>query len=133
MGQPAACENDQITATDIHILMVPSPGGPVPTPTPHPFNGRLTENLSSDVRIGGRAAAVVGSGARNMPPHVPSGPGTFQVLPQNQGTIMTGSATVRINGKPAARVGDTVQTCQDPAPNLMGQIVSSNTTVMIGG
>ena len=30
MGQPAAKQGDQITAVDMHIVMVPSPGGPVP-------------------------------------------------------------------------------------------------------
>ena len=36
MGQPAAKQGDQIVATDTHIVLVPSPGGPVPTPLPHP-------------------------------------------------------------------------------------------------
>jgi uncharacterized Zn-binding protein involved in type VI secretion len=37
-----------------------------------------------------------------------------------------------INGKPAARVGDQVQTCADPVPNMTAQIVAVG-TVMIGG
>ena len=52
MGQPAAKQNDIIQATDTHIVMVPSPGGPVPTPTPgHPFNGMINGGLSTNVRI----------------------------------------------------------------------------------
>ncbi|MGB2854702.1 MAG: PAAR domain-containing protein, partial [Dehalococcoidia bacterium] len=57
MGQPAAKQGDQITATDIHIIMIPSPTGPVPTPLPHPFSGIINGGLSSDVIIEGMPAA----------------------------------------------------------------------------
>jgi len=118
-------------ATDIHIVMIPSPGGPVPTPLPHPFTGMLDGNLSSDVKIMGMPAATQGSTATNTPAHIPQG-GPFQVPPTNQGTVMMGSATVMINGKPAARMGDTVQTCNDPAPAPVGSIVVAGMcTVMI--
>ncbi len=132
MGQPAAKQNDQVTATDMHIVLVPSPGGPVPTPLPHPFIGLIDGNLSADVKIGGLPAATVGSTASNTPPHLPTPPGTaFQIPPTNRGTIMVGSATVMINGKPAARNGDQVQTCADPVPNMTGIVVAAG-TVMIG-
>ncbi len=132
MGQPAAKQNDQVTATDMHIVLVPSPGGPVPTPLPHPFIGLIDGNLSADVKIGGLPAATVGSTASNTPPHLPTPPGTaFQIPPTNRGTIMVGSATVIINGKPAARNGDQVQTCADPVPNMTGIVVAAG-TVMIG-
>lgn len=130
MGQPAARMNDPVQATDIHIIMVPSPGGPVPTPTPHPFTGKLLGNLSTDVMIDGLAAATLGSIANNIPPHVPQG-GPFQVPPTNQGTVQVGSATVLINGKPAARANDQVLTCFD-VPGAPGVIVSGSTSVMIG-
>ena len=58
MGQPAAKQGDQVVATDTHIVMIPSPGGPVPTPLPHPFVGQLDGSLSSDVNIEGKPAAV---------------------------------------------------------------------------
>ena len=63
MGQPAAKQGDQVTAMDTHIVMVPSAGGPVPTPLPHPFTGIIDGNLSSDVMIMGMPAATVGSTA----------------------------------------------------------------------
>ena len=47
MGQPAAKQGDQMTAVDMHIVMVPSPGGPVPTPLPHPFMGIIDGLLIS--------------------------------------------------------------------------------------
>ena len=133
MGQPAAKQGDQITAVDTHIVMVPSPGGPVPTPLPHPFSGIIDGNTSTDVMIEGRPAATVGSTATNTPPHIPTPPGTsFQVPPTNRGTIIRGSGTVMINGKPAVRSGDTAQTCAEPAPNMAAQVVAAG-TVMIGG
>ncbi|MEM8859708.1 MAG: PAAR domain-containing protein [Chloroflexota bacterium] len=134
MAQPAVKQGDQIVATDVHIVLVPTPpAGTVPTPLPHPFFGAIQGNLSTSVRINNVPAATVGSTANNTPPHIPTPPGvSFQVPPTNQGVIMKGSASVFINGKPAARVGDTVQTCGDP-PNTTGQIISTNTTVLIGG
>ncbi|GIE35158.1 PAAR motif protein [Actinoplanes italicus] len=128
MGSAAATEGDRVTGTDTH-LVIPSSGGP-PVPTPAPFSGRLDGGLSSDVRIGGRAAAVVGSTVTNSPGHVPSG-GTFAVPPRDSGTVAAGSATVRINGKPAARSGDTVLTCNDPVPLPAGTIAASG-AVTIG-
>ena len=130
MGQPAAKQGDQVVATDIHIVMIPTPGGPVPTPLPHPFNGALNGDLSSNVNIMGMPAATVGSVAENLPLHIPQG-GPFQKPPANKGRIITGSATVMINGKPAARNGDTALTCNDPADLPVGKVVALS-TVLIG-
>jgi uncharacterized Zn-binding protein involved in type VI secretion len=131
MGQPAAKQGDQIVATDTHIVMIPSPGGPVPTPLPHPFVGQLDGSLSGDVNIEGKPAAVQGSTATNTPSHIPQG-GPFQKPPSNKGTVQLGSATVLINGKPAARNGDKAMTCNDPADLPAGTIVAAG-TVLIGG
>jgi len=130
MGQPAAKQGDKIIATDTHIVMLPSPGGPVPTVLPHPFMGVIDGNLSKDVKIMGLPAATLGSTASNIPPHIPQG-GPFQRPPSNKATIMTGSATVKINGKMAARNGDTAMTCNDPADLPAGRVVAVG-TVMIG-
>jgi uncharacterized Zn-binding protein involved in type VI secretion len=131
MGQPAAKQGDQIVATDTHIVMIPSPGGPVPTPLPHPFAGQLDGSLSGDVNIEGKAAAVRGSTATNTPAHVPQG-GPFQKPPSNRATVQLGSGTVLINGNPAARNGDKAMTCNDPADLPAGTIVAAG-TVLIGG
>jgi uncharacterized Zn-binding protein involved in type VI secretion len=127
---PAAKQGDQVMATDIHIVMMPTPGGPVPTPLPHPFVGQLDGSLSSDVNIEGMPAAVVGSTATNMPSHIPQG-GPFQSPPSNQATIQMGSSTVFINGKQAARMGDTAMTCNDPSDMPVGTVIAAG-TVMIG-
>jgi uncharacterized Zn-binding protein involved in type VI secretion len=131
MGVFAAKLGDKVMATDIHIVMIPSPGGPVPTPLPHPFVGQLMQNLSTNVMIENKPAATLGSVAMNIPPHIPQG-GPFQVPPTNQGQVIMGSPTVLINNKPAARMGDTVQTCNDPAPLPVGTIVVPGGTVLIG-
>lgn len=130
MGQPAAKQDDQVVGVDIHIVMIPSPGGPVPTPLPNPFSGKLDGELSSDVNIEGKAAATEGSTATNSPSHIPSG-GNFQNQPDNKGTVKMGSSTVFINGKAAARAGDTVETCNDPSAAPVGSIIAVG-TVFIG-
>jgi uncharacterized Zn-binding protein involved in type VI secretion len=131
MGQPAAKKGDQIMATDIHIIMIPTPGGPVPTPLPHPFMGLIDGNLSSDVKIMGMAAATVDSTATNTPSHIPQG-GPFQKPPANKATIKMGSATVKINGKMAASNGDMAETCNDPSDLPAGTVMAAG-TVLIGG
>lgn len=131
MGQPAAKQGDQVVATDTHVVMIPSPGGPVPTPLPHPFTGMLDGSLSADVNVEGKAAAVQGSTATNTPAHVPQG-GPFQRPPSNRATVQTGSGTVLVNGSPMARNGDTALTCNDPSDLPAGTVVAAG-TVMVGG
>lgn len=137
MGKGAAKMGDSIVnQADIHIVLVPSPGGPVPTPQPFPFNGKITSNVSANVRINGRPAATVGSMANNIPPHIPTS-GTFQVPPTNLGRVIMGSMSVRINKKAAAREGDFCETCHDippvgpQAPLPMVQVLGLS-TVRIG-
>lgn len=130
MSKPAAKQGDKIIATDVHILMVPTPGGPVPTPTPMPFSGTIIQGTSTDVFIEGKPAATVDSVAMNMPPHIPAA-GPFQKPPSNQAKIMVGSTGVFINGKPAARQGDMAMTCNDPVDMPIGQVVAVG-TVFIG-
>ena len=133
MGAPAATSGAQVVGVDIHIVLVPSPGGPVPTPLPHPFSGRISGGVVATVAIGGQPAAVKGSVASNVPPHLATPPGTsFQRPPADQGTVELGSFTVNIGGQPAARVGDPVRTCNDPADQPTGSIVGPPTTVFIG-
>lgn len=129
MGMPAAKQGDRVTAIDLHIIQ--PPGSVPPSSIPHPFSGILTQQLSSNVNIEGRAAAMVNSVAVNTPPHVPMG-GTFVNPPTNRGTISQGSSTVNINNRGAARAGDSAQTCADPVPNTAGQVVATS-TVRIGG
>ena len=133
MAMPLAKANDQVLATDVHIVFVPYGPALVPTPLPHPFTGVVGGGLAPTVKVGGQAAAVVGSTADNQPPHIPTPPGTsFQKPPANRATIQVGSATVRIAGKGAARNGDPAVTCNDPADMPVGTVVAVG-TVTAGG
>ena len=131
MPQPAARQNDPVVGTDIHILLVPSPGGPVPTPTPLPFSGQLMSALSTDVFVDGLPAATQNSIAQNMPPHIAPPPSTFQKPPTNQGKVVTGSPMVLVNGKPMARLGDPVMTCNDPVDAPTSSITAGSPDVMV--
>ncbi len=91
---PAAKQGDQVVGVDTHIIMIPSPGGPIPTPLPHPYSGQLMNGLSSSVFIEGLPAAIQGSKSMNMPPHIPQG-GPFQKPPSNEGEVMLGSPDVQ--------------------------------------
>lgn len=128
--KPAAKQGDRVVAVDTHVVLVSSPGGPVPTPTPMPFDGALVESLSPDVWVESRPAATEGSVARALP-HVPAG-GPFQRPPSNQGKVQAGSPRVLINGRGAARCGDPAVTCNDPADQPVGAVVASS-TVLVGG
>lgn len=132
MSKPAAKLGDQVRGVDVHIVLVQTGSGTVPTPTSMPFSGVITTGCVPTVLITGKPAAVVGSVAVNTPPHVPTG-GRFQTPPSNQGTVLLGSATVLFGGKPAARAGDKVLTCNDPSPAPNGTVVVPACTVLVGG
>ncbi|WP_432194826.1 PAAR domain-containing protein [Streptomyces sp. bgisy027] len=132
MGQAAAKKGDKVTATDIHVVMVPGGPSPVPTQLKHEFAGTIKDGLSADVTIMGKPAAVAGSTAENDKPHTPMSPGTsFQKPPSNTAVLEGGSTTVRINGKPAIRNGDSATTCNDPKDLAIGTVEATG-TVTIG-
>ncbi len=131
MGFPAARQGDHVVATDNHLIQPPGAPPPPPVLVPHPFSGIIDAGVSRDVFIAGAAAATVNSTATNTPPHVPIG-GVFVVPPSNRATIVMGSSNVTINGRAAARAGDTALTCNDPADAPVGRVVSQ-CTVLIGG
>lgn len=128
MGLPAAKQGDTVVAVDIHIILVPAVV-PVPTPFPHPFNGVLDSGLSPNVSVMGMPAATVGSIAHNLPPHIPMGPGPFAKFPTNMATVIAGSPTVMVNGKPLARAGDAALTCNDPVDLPVGSVVAVGTVL----
>ena len=90
---------------DTHIIMIPSPGGPVPTPLPHPFSGLLDGSLSSDVKIMGMPAATLNSTATNTPPHIPQG-GPFQGVDVGYAVLYRSVGSPNVVGKHWHRRGD---------------------------
>jgi uncharacterized Zn-binding protein involved in type VI secretion len=128
VGRPAAKQGDKVVGTDMHMIQPPGTASPVLIP--HPFSGGIDGGLSSNVKIMGKSAATVDSTATNSPSHVPQG-GSFVSPPKNSATVKTGSQTVKIGGKSAARNGDTAETCNDPSDLPVGTVTASG-TVNIG-
>jgi RHS repeat-associated protein len=136
MGKPGAKKNDLIvsaTPGDVHIIMIPSPGGPVPTPIPHPCASMIKDGLAPKVKVMGQPGAVKGSTSKHSPPHIPMGPGPFQKPPANKGEIVTASSNVKYESKDAAMMGDTGKMCADPADAPVGKVIGTAMTVLVGG
>ena len=131
MSRPAARQGDSVTGTDIHVLLVPSPSGAVPTPTPLPFSGAITGGCVSSVLVNGLPVAVQGSSATNTPPHICPPPASFSRPPTNSGTVLVGAPTVLAGGRPVARLGDQVLTCNDPVDAPTCTISAGSADVMV--
>jgi uncharacterized Zn-binding protein involved in type VI secretion len=87
------------------------------------------QGLAATVLIERKPAAVVGASGLNTPPHVGLHASDPYMLPTLQrGNVTSGSATVLLEGKPAAKTGSTVTCCATP-----GQLQGSATSVLIGG
>ncbi len=128
MGKAAAKQGDLVQAQDKHWIQPPSTSPPVLTP--HPFTGIVDGGVSSTVLVMGMPGATVNSTATNTPPHVPIG-GTFVSPPANRATVVAGSSTVLINGRPAARDGDRAVTCDESGAGPVGQVKAKG-TVLVG-
>ncbi len=121
---PAAKHLDPVMGVDTHIIMIPTPAGPVPTPLPHPYVGILLDPmdyipmLGTAIRVNGVPRAVAGTAGQALPPHIPMG-GPFLKPPSNESEMFMGSATVNADGDPMSFAGLPVLSCQDigmPAP-----------------
>jgi RHS repeat-associated protein len=150
---------DPCVGVDIHIVLVPTPGGPVPTPLPHPFVGLIYDpvGLIVGAAIGGAIAAATSSAFKgpvlvnSLPaahtgiqttnkmtmPHIPTPPGTAWAgqPPANDGIIVTGSKTVYFSGTNAVRLGDLVMTCGEPirVPSSTIIAIPVGLPVLVGG
>jgi uncharacterized Zn-binding protein involved in type VI secretion len=145
MYGPAAKQNDTINSDGSSMVWVQPPGSPPPTPvtTPFAYSGPITGNLSSNVFVNNQPAATVDSTATNSTPPASqpavTGVGAVLSVVNNTATIITGSSRVWINGKMAARNGDTANTWDystPPTPGTGMQIpngtVAASSTVFIG-
>lgn len=133
MGQPAASLGDMIVGLSTLIVLVPP--DEVPTPFEFTFSGELSLELSENVFIEGRPAALFGSQAINEPSYeLQPRPGEFLVPPSELGTVDSGSATVLINKKPAVRAGDIALIAEVEGEAPAGTVVLAGiSTVMVGG
>lgn len=147
----AAKFGDLVTGVDLHMVMVPTPAGPVPTPLPHPFIGVVFDPLGA--AIGAGIGAVFGGGGpvliNSLPvgntgigvrgiPHFPTPPGVAFApndIPDNSGVIVTGSKTVHMAGTSAGRLTSLVASCNFPLnlPTSVCLAVPMGAPVLIGG
>jgi len=120
----AAKHMDPLVGVDIHITLIPTPAGPIPTPLPNPYVGMVFDpmdyvpKMGATVFINGLPRAVAGSNGQALPPHIPMA-GPFAKPPSNESEIFMGSATVVVDGDPQAFLAMPVLSCQDigmPAP-----------------
>jgi len=108
---------DMVMGVDIHIVNIPSPGGPIPTPLPHPFIGMLFDPMEyapiigSTVWINNQPGAYAGMAGKAMPPHIPMGAGFTKGVVGNECEQFMGSATVLLQDEPLSRMGDMTLSC----------------------
>ncbi len=124
---------DQVVGVDLHDVIDVS--GHVIRALPHKFDGKIKLNVDNSVLIDGFPVATVGSVAVNEPPHLPTPPGvSFAVPPHNTGVVQPGPEPpfVTVNGRPIARVGDSVKTCNNPQDAPTCVITTGSPTVVIG-
>src|SRR4051794_8148772 len=99
MGLPAAKHLDPVLGVDTHIILIPTPAGPVPTPLPHPYVGMLLDpmdyipKVGTAIRVNGVPRAVAGTSGMATPPHIPMG-GPFAKPPTNESEMFMGSMSV---------------------------------------
>ena len=146
----AAKFGDLVLGVDLHMVMVPTPGGPVATPLPHVFIGVVFDPLGAAIAAASEIADVGGAVLINGQPvgntgtevrgreHIPTPPGTAFApndVPDNRGTIVTGSKTVMMGGSSCGRLTSLVSTCNFPvnAPTSMCLAVPMGAPVLIGG
>lgn len=130
MGTPAAVAGDRIMGTCVgHVIPVP-PGAVGPAP-PLPFAAPVLQGLATSVLVAGKPVVLAGSaGINTMSPHAglhPSDPAFAP--PLQRGTVLVGSSTVLVEGKPVAPTGSRCQLCLTPTGTLVGSVP----TVLIGG
>lgn len=109
---------DIIIGVDTHIVMIPTPGGPVPTPLPHPFIGIVFDPITfvpivgSSIWANGLPRGLGGTKVKNAVPHIPMG-GPFQKPPMNEGEIQMGNLTIIAEWQFCSFSGMPAYTCQD--------------------
>ncbi|MGE5402344.1 MAG: PAAR domain-containing protein [Ignavibacteriales bacterium] len=138
MPEAAAKEGDNITGKST-VWVQP---GSSPTTVPFTYNGSIDNSFSPNVFIMGKHAAIVGSKATTNPvPPVPNLLSPIDNPVDNKiATITTGSSTVFINNKSAARNKDKAEACDfstTPSPGKCDKKQNGNVdatgSVYIGG
>jgi RHS repeat-associated protein len=141
---------DLVVGVDIHVHLVPTPGGPVPTPIPQPYLGLVGDPVglivatirdtaqslltsghldlpSGPVLVNGLPATTTDESARNTPllPHLPMPPGISHVTPPSgQASFPLGAIKVMFGGNNAVRMGELALSCADPVPLPTSHVIA---------
>lgn len=118
---PANKHMDPIVGVDIHIVLIPSPAGPIPTPLPHPFAGMVMDPMDYVPVVG--ATVMVNktprgnsttAGMLNTKVHIPMG-GPFQMAATigHDSSNFFGSPRVTAEGSYFSASGFMVMSCND--------------------
>jgi RHS repeat-associated protein len=152
---------DLVVGMDIHMHLVPTPAGPVPTPLPQPFVGMVGDPVNEIVSamsgamvslvsgerpslatgmvlINGLPATTTNSSAKNSPVlrHVPMPPGTAHVNPPaGDASFPMGALKISFGGSSAIVMGDMARSCADPVPMPTSRVVAipKGAPVMVNG
>src|SRR5690606_24221522 len=114
----AAKHLDPIVGVDVHIILIPTPAGPVPTPIPNPYVGMVFDPfdylpfLGATVYINGLPRAQAGTGGIALVPHLPLGGPFGPPPPTNESEVFMGSSTVAVDGDAQSHLGLPVLSCQ---------------------
>src|SRR5262249_48804820 len=149
---PAAKFGDLVIGVDLHMVNVPAPPSPVPVPTPlpHLFVGVVFDPIALAIDAGCGKLGIGGLNLINGLPaantgtevigldHPPTPPGVSFApidVPDNRGTIITGSKTVTMSGTSAARLTSMVSSCNYPVnmPTSTCLAIAGGAPVLIGG
>jgi uncharacterized Zn-binding protein involved in type VI secretion len=110
MAEPAAKEGDKISGTSQVWVKLPESS---PSTVPFKYEGSIDKSCSSNVFIMGMPAATMGSTATTTPetsvPYLQSP--IDNPIDNKTATVATGSSTVLINNKSAARNEDKAEAC----------------------
>ncbi|MBQ8680600.1 MAG: hypothetical protein IJ530_12700 [Treponema sp.] len=131
-GKQIAVQGDKVMGFDTHIMVVPSGSGTTTVPLPHPFIGKLKDELSKDVKIKDKNAATKDSVAKHDDSMHLQLPGTikFQNNPKKEGKVTGGtSSKVKINGKETAVIGSQVTTCNDVGAQNNSAIIAPGASI----
>lgn len=121
---------DPVLGLDVHLVAVPTPAGPVPTPLPNPFVGSVFDPVG--LALGAALGCAFGSDpgivlVNSMPatntgtnvssligvPHIPA-PGPFVDPPSNDAELIFGALEVEFAGSYTVRLGDLAMSCSTP-------------------
>lgn len=149
---PANKHMDPVMGIDIHVTMIPSPAGPIPTPLPYPFVGMVFDPMDYIPIIGStinvnkmpRGNSTT-SGMLGTKVHIPMG-GPFMMAPTigHDSSNFFGSNRVVANGSYMSPSGYMVMSCNDigmpltatPGKKMkpkLGMYLPSSATVPIPG